>query len=777
MVFEKKYLLNAIQSEIEIVAIWGAYQIMQLEEDQLKPYLPHFLQSSLIDIQEAGIAKIAECGWDDFAADILGIFREAEGQLKYTAAFALSNSPNDISTSMIQKWFYNLAANDQSTRIEFEAAVYSFLNLKSSESFKKVIKTLTGTQHDIIKSSVLFKNALLFSKTETDFNSIIDQYFILRDLFSDAELTFYLVEQLVRQELKEWWTNSLSKGYSISSIYEQCYILLGFQNNLADRQFWHDIEKSFYSSGQVFRNAPNDHVTFIKTIRSWVEQLLVDREDDCADHQELLWIIKGFERNQKLFPKTIPKIMELESHALMTIPLNIILDKSVRQWLANPSQYVEEIANYYHSTLLLSDYREKILALFFPDFPEWDEKQVQIKSSDSHISEDDNKNDILWAFYRGELLGYNVSWPSIFPNPDYSRHLATGLVKIYQHNFDYFIKKQDRVSVDYALQLFQMQPCNQAIQIIIHHFKYLIQFHAETLYHTIEYLPDPAFIDLLLDQYESGEYEIARLIFLICKIFQLKIPSEINNDINDQGIAKYRSSGMKKPVRLHCPGCNNTFLYHTDNIYIDEGAIFRLNRLSLESVWVPQKFHCKKCQSNVPFQPDEMQLDELSLQSRVDRILRITPQTHTYRFGYRINLIDFPRYDGKTYSPGEFFKFTEAFEKSISPNKDELKTLWMIKARLYKALSNWVDCKKILEKVKELEKIDEEWMFIMGFVSYKLALFADARKYFKWIINKYPVGSNIAAFTPFVEKSKHYLKLMDSETSKRARFKVIKKET
>ena len=78
-----------------------------------------------------------------------------------------------------------------------------------------------------------------------------------------------------------------------------------------------------------------------------------------------------------------------------------------------------------------------------------------------------------------------------------------------------------------------------------------------------------------------------------------------------------------------------------------------------------------------------------------------------------------------------------------------------------------------LKTLTIVEKIDEEWMFLMGLVSLKLLNFADARKYFDWILKKYPEEIPQTSFTPYVEKSRLYISQLDSKSSKKARFKVI----
>jgi len=763
------HLRKALMSGHEIIAIWAAYQILRLDNALVRPYLTDFLESPFPDIQDAGIAKIAEIGAQEYIPTILKIFREADGQIKQSAAFVLAQFPNDFSRSLIQRWFERLSNSDQATRMEYEAAAFAYLQIDRHQNLPKVINTLIQSQSDVVKSSVLFMNLMMFCESAQDIDTLLDQYFVLRDLNSDAGLTSQMIEYFGQIELKDWWADRLSRGHSISAIYRQCYELLDIPDSLTDRQFWMEIEQSYGRYDRLHPGQPEDYQRFIGSLWRWVEYLTQDFENT----DRLKWVVQGFRRNDRFFPKTIPKILEMESHFLLSAPLVVLLERSLSKWLSDPARYVENIAKYYHSSLLIKSYREEILKLFFPHPPVWSIDRLAIGSKLSPLSEDSSRHEILWRFYRGELLGYDISWPAIFPNPDYSVHLAEGLCQVYLANFAYYIERQDRVAIDYALQLFQLKPKREVIPLLLKNFEYLSQYHTETFYQTIEYLPDPAFKDLLLNKYQYEEFEIARLIFIICKIFDLTVPEIILKDLEALELDAGENSGVRKPIRLHCGHCNNAFQYTVEAIYVDEGSILRMNRLSSDSVWVPQTFICKKCGSSVPFILDDSQLNEFSLQSRVDRILKITPQNYRNPVGQKIILIDFPRYQAVTYTPDAFEKLVLEFENDPASSANELQELWLKQARLYRAMHHWNDCHRVLEKVKETAANEEELSFLKGQVHFKLSDFAEARKQFDRIVRKYATIEPPAAVSHFLEQARYLLKTMDSSSTKRARFKLI----
>lgn len=768
-IFDKNCLLRALKSEYEVIAIWGAYQIMQLKDSEIKEYLSLFLQSPFFDIQDTGIIKIAEIKDEAYVQSILKIFRESDGQIKYSAVYALSQFPNDFSRSLIKKWFEQLSLSDQFTRLEFESATFAYLQIGKNENFPVVMNLLNLSQQDAIKSSVLFSNLLMFCETEKDYKTILDQYFILRDINSDAELTYQMIEFFGQNEIRDWWVDNLSKGYSISSVYEQCYILLDQQENILDRQYWLEIEHAFGNYNRFHPTPPKDHQAFFESLGNWIDVLT----NNSHQNEILKWVVDSFRNNQNLFLKTIPKILEMECHFLLTIPLLIIVEKSITKWLDNPYENVENIATYYHSSLLFKNYREKILNLFFPNPPDWSIEQLKIKNEYSPLQKDDSRREILWAFYREELLGFDIPWPSIFPNPNYSSNLAEGLWQIYFTNFDYYINKRDLVAVDYALQLFQSKPEKEIIDLIAENFDYLNQFHSDILYQTIEYIPDPTFKDLLLKKYQKEEYELAKLIFVICEIFDLPVPEIIIEDIKDLQSTKLKQSGVKKPIRLHCQECDNTYQYSVDTIYVDEGAILRMNKLNKKSIWVSQKFNCKKCSSPINFVLDDVQLNEFSSQSRVDRILNFNSQSNRNHFGHRIILIDFPRYDAETYTPDEFIQFVATCEQNRSFDKNKMELLWTKLAQMYKSIHQWEACLNVLKKFKPDESYEFEWFYTMGLVHYKMEQFNKSREFFDWIIKKAEHEVNLPSINHKVEQSRFFLKTMDSDASKRARLKLI----
>jgi len=770
--FDISLLRRSIESNHEPLAVWGAYHMLKLEDDILRQDLSRFLNSSFSNIREAGIAKIGEIEAEEYSPELIRIFREAEGQLKYASAYALAQFPNDFSCNLIRNWFESLIASEHTTRLELDAATYAFLKINRVEHFQKVVEALKFSEGDVIKSSILFVALLPFCEEEREFEQVLDQYFILRDIFSDSALTYQILETFGKVELEQWLTENLSRGYSISLIFEQCFSLLGYEITLQDRHQWAALESNFNSVEEIHFQPPGNPIEFLNALDNWVDSL-IERGDSSRQILKLRWILNGFLNNGNHYLKSIPKIIDMESKFLLSIPLYIIQEQSIDQWLKKPDQHLQPIANYYHSSLLLNEYREQILSLFFQDHPKWSEEELRFNVDQTEKSQGISRHEILWSLYRGELLGMDIPWPSIFPNPNYSAFLSETLFQIYYTNFSYYIQKNDLVAIEYALQLFQLRMESKIIELLETNFDYLINKHNESLFQTLECYPDQRFIDLLLSKFHPDEFELAELVALICQIFDQPVPKQIRDSLQSLENGKRGQSGLRKRIRLHCLACQNTFQYLVETIFIDEAAIHRSKRLSAESVWVENQFQCKQCSSELPFHLDDRQLDELSIQSLVDRLLKITTRTPGNSLGQRVILFDFPRYKAETYRPDLFNSLVSMAEADGITTKGELQFLWMKQARMFKSMENWQLCNEVLMKIDPTASVELEWNFLMGLSQYKTGNFAHSRQYFDWIVKKYPKETRRSPFGPFIEQARNYISILDSDDKKKGRLKLL----
>ena len=193
--YDLDFLLQALSSAHERVASWGAYQLVL--KGGLDSEIKFFLESPFSAIQEAGMAYMAETGNETFLSEAIGIFRESEGQLKYSAAFCLACFPNDFSKNLLFKWFDQVTQSEHSTRLELEAATYSLLQVDPQAGFDKVFARLRDSGKNIIQASILWQHLLPCIKTQPELDGCMEQYFFLRETYSDTDLTYHLVEQFV----------------------------------------------------------------------------------------------------------------------------------------------------------------------------------------------------------------------------------------------------------------------------------------------------------------------------------------------------------------------------------------------------------------------------------------------------------------------------------------------------------------------------------------------------------------------------------------------------
>jgi hypothetical protein len=772
--FDEKILINALQSQNVNIAMWGAFRLMQDNPANIEDFFPYLLESPFEDIQETVISKIAELNTEKYIPNLIKIFREEEGRLKFAAALTLSQFPNDFSKTLIEKWFLQTVHNSTSTSLEFEAAIYSFLKVNKQKHFDIVFNKLDLVQADSLKSSLMISDLLQYCETEDDFEKILDSYFIIRDNHSDADLTRKLIDIFGKVELIEWLIQNVSKGYSINSIYQQCYSLLGFAPNQNDLTYWKYINDSFFVDDKLQRFSLKDANLLVSNLVKWLEQLTEIQIDLEPNQLHLKYILLGYLRNQAKIALTIPKILELDLFFLLSIPLIIVLNQCIDRWVKLPAENLEHIARYYHSSLLLTTHREKILSLFFPNPPQWTAKQVQISSEAPVQKLPANRNDILWQFNRAELLGSDISWHSIFPNPNYSKNLAHGLFLIYYHNFDYYIQNQDLVAIDYALQMFNSYTYidkDDVFRIISNHFDYLSLHHSELLYQIIESLPDTRYIALMFQKFKREEYEIASRIAVICEIFDEVIPETIKKDL--EFVSNSDNWRLNQRIRLSCQKCNNTYRYSVQEIFVDEAAVLKSAQIDESAIWIMDLYQCKNCDAPLPFILDNLQLEEISVQSRVERIIKTPVSSQNNRYRYKINLIDFPRYNGKMYNPDSFNQLVLNFEKDSVSNEEVLKNLYIKQILLYRNMQDWEKCKQVLDKLKPPLDFRAEWLFLQGLSCFKLKNLAESRIHFSTIIREFENFKDEHSEPSFLEQARYFCKILDSEKSKRKRFKVI----
>ncbi|MDT8445877.1 MAG: hypothetical protein RRB13_03130 [bacterium] len=763
--YPKDFLYRCLSSDYAPLAHWGALQLLRGEERE--DCLEALLSSPLPLIQEAALVELAERAKEPTEVQQLvplavKLFREAEGQLKYQAAYCLSRFPGDFTENLLSRWAHQALVGGRATRLELEMALFSWLQV-DPEAVDELLARLDDFVRDPVISVTLFCQLLPHCTNRRRFDVLMDYYFQLRDHHGDLEPLQLLRREVGSVELCRWVGDSLVRAFGPRAIYSQACGLLCRGPQASLEPFWNEVEAAGLSLDRIDAAPPQAPERMIKGLQGWLERLLDGMPEEHPD-QKALWLVSAFERHLTHFQATTPRSLHLELELLLALPLSLQTERTLERWLENPENHLEEIAAYYHSALLTGKARQVLLQRFFPSPPDWDEEQLKIEHKTSPFGVTNRTSELLWSFFRGELLGYPVPYPSIFPNPVVDSALADGLIQLYLVNFEDFLARADRTSVDYALQLFQLRPTDQAKVLINRNFEVLHRYHADFLYRTLELMPDAALIPKLEAIYQPGEFDLARLLAFLCFAFEKPLMEAAQADL--KRVMSAGQPGMKKPVRLFCHACGNSYQYFADVIYVDEGAIQTAGRLDDHSVWTPNPFRCKGCGAEVPFRLDEHQLEELTLQSKVDRLLRLNASQPG--LGQRILLVDFPQYMGKSFDPAGFNQLVKEMEANQATDPAELRLLWLKLARLDKSLSRHHEGLRVLSKLDPpLPKEEAEWNFLSGICHYRLGDYAKARPHFDWVVHFY---GDSQANQPFQEEAKSFLKSMSED---RRRFLVI----
>ncbi len=761
--YDLDFLLQALSSAHERVASWGAYQLVL--KGGLDSEIKFFLESPFSAIQEAGMAYMAETGNETFLSEAIGIFRESEGQLKYSAAFCLACFPNDFSKNLLFKWFDQVTQSEHSTRLELEAATYSLLQVDPQAGFDKVFARLRDSGKNIIQASILWQHLLPCIKTQPELDGCMEQYFFLRETYSDTDLTYHLVEQFSHLEVLSWVEKSLDAGYSLKSIYEQCYRLLRKEITPEQRELWQQMQTQALGAKPL--GTPVDAVRLLDLLEKWSMRLVKGEQGHTALIRHL-WLMQAFQRHGTSFHSTIPKIMQTELLLLLSLPLVMLLESRFRQWLERPQDAFSTIANYYHSPLLSAEHCQRLLQLFFPHPPPATPEQYRIKKPLDDFRPNMSRPEILWALFRGDLGGYDVDWPKHFPNPYAQANLPPLLLEFYLANFEHYLAKRDLVAVDYALQLFQRFSDPRIRELCHRHFDDLINHHGEMFSQLLETHPDVDLIPRMRERFLEGEQDLAPLIEFTCRLFKRPLPPEVAKHLEQ---VPRPSDGPKKSLRLFCPNCKKTFPYHAEEIVLDMGALQRGNLLTNQSLWVEKQFHCKKCSQLLPLELDDLQLAELAQQSRIESMLNLKLGSHAQPLGHRLVLLDFPRLQGIAYNPRDFAALVAQAEAQ-SQDRESLSRLQMQLAKLYYGMGRWTKLIQLLRDFEPFPTQAADMNFYLGQAYLKIGRFAEARPCFEFLVKTYENLGDSHEF-PYLEKARYWLKTLDTYSVKRARFQVI----
>ena len=764
-VYSKQLLVQSIKSNDEMTCIWGTYHLLSMYPEDSKDCIEYLIASHLVDIKEAGIAKVGELKEAYFAPILMNLFRNSTGRIKQACALALSQFPNDIFISLLKKWFEELAYKQDATKSELSSVTKSFVNSKPKQHIEILFAKLEENKADFIRSSIYFENLLPHSHGD-DFTKLMDYYFQLRDLHSDTELTLRLFSQIGQNDLIEWVDQKIDDGLPLTTLYEHACQILNRTPNIQERQLWYELEQAFQPT---WYKDVDKKGNFISVLSKWAN-FCRNSAVLNSDQKLLIRIIEGFERNRTFILNTIPKTHELETALLLSIPVLFYLNSRISAWLKNSPEYLEQITNYYHSSFLTKENRESILNVFFNEAPNWKESSLTIKSN-TRIELKLKLHEILWKFFRGEVHGQNIDWASIFPNPEVSRNLSECLVQIYLVNFEFYIENKDSLSVDYALQLFQIHPQKKVFDLILKHFQYLQQNHTHIFHQVIEYLPSPLFYDSLLKIYKKDELEIAELILVISNIYQLEIPETIKDQVY-QSLENEKKLPPKQRIRVQCQACDETYHYPVFRIYVDEESLSLYSQLETNAIWINETLNCKNCDTELVFKLDRGQINEISSFARVDRMLRITSVANRNKLGRKVQLISFPRVNQISYNPSKFDEFVDLFSvKSNSPER--LLGLRLMQVRLYVSIKNWKKVKSIIEYAFPEEIKSIELYSYLGMAFYNLGKYVDARKVFDLAVQS-SKGKKISnSEKAFLKSSENYINLLNNKSNKKSRFTVI----
>ena len=99
---------------------------------------------------------------------------------------------------------------------------------------------------------------------------------------------------------------------------------------------------------------------------------------------------------------------------------------------------------------------------------------------------------------------------------------------------------------------------------------------------------------------------------------------------------------LNQRIRLSCQKCNNTYRYSVQEIFVDEAAVLKSAQIDESAIWIMDLYQCKNCDAPLPFILDNLQLEEISVQSRVERIIKTPVSSQNNRYRYYTKLFHQP---------------------------------------------------------------------------------------------------------------------------------------
>ncbi len=717
-------------------------------------YIDRLWDAAEEELRESAIGLIGKYRLQGYAFPLLRVFSSAGHPFSHAAGVALGRLRYEPVGKLLRRWFHDTVTNPEATQVELEAAAEALLFYDSDTHWEAVFAQLANCHQNHAHFSTLFDQLCLHAHAPRHAKLLAEAYAPVREVFNDIHLAQHLVDMIGRGNVARYLQTRLNGGYRLSAVYQECLKVLGWE--VAQPQLRDLLE----SLGPCTPSREGLSL-FFPVAEALLEQLL----PEPGQAAEIRSFLKGCASWLEHWEGAILKVRELEYHLVVSLPLVALLAEVEATCLAHPEREALRITRIYQSPLLSPQFMSQVLGLISHRGPQHQVAEAGAAAYAGWVR--DEEKDALWKLFTGQLDSVDYPLEQVLPHPwDYPvPGLMERLAKLLETRFGAYLAADRTQAVDYCLEVFRRTGTTALVERLLPHFEPLVNQHYHGFVELMTHLPDVRFLQPLIHHYRAGEGDLRRLIHFMCDVHQRPYPELPEPEAPEDDAARNVST-----ARLLCRACGAAYQYAPEAVYVDEERIEQRQVPTPRDVWTPTQFACKKCESPVPFDPDERFLGDLYTEVLAAKLF--PPPAREADVADYVRLIQFPRLDGKTLNPAHFLAEVER-RLAASHDPAEATALLLELGRFQMETDQPDAARQTLQRIVAGPSRCPHALYYLGVLAFQAKNLYEARLHFSRLIQ----GSSREDFgneldNP-VDMAHHYLKLLDKREFKRSHFHLI----
>ena len=748
------FLVDRLDSPNEQVRLWAAFQLVDRWQDHSATFIDKLWESPQEEIREAAISLIGKYRLEDYAFPLMRVFNSDDHSLKLAAGVALGRIGYLPAGTLLERWFEEAFSNPETNPLELEAAAESLLFHDHAGWWPDLLGKLDQCQQNHAFFSALFGQLCIQAESPNQLEQLASAYGRVRTVFNDVHLTQHLVATVGRDNVSRYLQGRLNGGYPLNAVYQEGLKVLGWDSiDLAAKQVLDELA--------TCTNTQEGITSFLDLSGELLTLLKADPHGSAGT----MALLRGAKAWTESWEDAILKVRELEFHLLLSLPLVTLLNQSETRCLADPESEALRITRIFQSPLLSPGFMGQVLNLIGHNKDRPGVAELGAASYSGWIR--DEEKDALWKLYTGQLDGVDYPLEQVLPQPwDYPiPDLLPRLSTLLEDRFEGYLQAGRRQAIDYCLEVFRRCGSTTVVGVLFSHFDRLINQHFNCFLELITHIPDVGFLQRLVNHYRSGETDILRLIRFICDVHERPYP-QMNDPLGEEE----ESRTWAGTARLLCRGCENAYEYRPEVVFVDEERLEQRQIPTSRDVWTPTVFHCKQCESRVPFDPDESFLADLFAELLASKLFG-SDATVGDRVP-NVHLVKFPMLEGKKLNPAHFFKEMERLGQRDNEEGMETEVLLEL-GRFQLEIREVETAKQTLHRILAGPNKCPLALYYLGVIAFQEKDLYEARVCFSRLLQSSTREDFGSKLDNPVDMAQHYLKLLDKREFKRSQFHLI----